>query len=69
VLHLFVAMVVNAAMTGGSMDIEDKNVSKKSLKTYTIIFTIIAVIFVTLGNIYNSKLAKAIGHIWLISLV
>jgi multidrug efflux pump len=30
VLHLFVAMVVNAAMTGGSMDIEDKNVSKKS---------------------------------------
>lgn len=64
---LFVAMVVNAAMTGGSMDIEDKNVTKKSAKTYSIIFTIIAVIFVTLGNIYDSKLARAIGHLALIS--
>ena len=65
---LFVAMVVNAAMTGGSMDIEDKNVSKKSAKRYSIIFTIIAVIFVVLGNIYDSKLARAIGHIAIISL-
>lgn len=65
---LFVAMVVNAAMTGGSMDIEDKNVTKKSAKTYSIIFTIIAVIFVLLGNIYDSKLAKAIGHLAIISL-
>lgn len=65
---LFVAMVVNAAMTGGSMDIEDKNVSKKSAKTYSIIFTIVAVIFVLLGNIYDSKLAKAIGHLAIISL-
>ncbi len=65
---LFVAMVVNAAMTGGSMDIEDKNVTKKSAKTYSIIFTIIAVIFVTLGNIYDSKLARAIGHLAIISL-
>ncbi|QBZ97349.1 efflux RND transporter permease subunit [Flavobacterium sangjuense] len=65
---LFVAMVVNAAMTGGSMDIEDKNVSKKSAKTYSIIFTIIAVIFVLLGNIYDSKFARAIGHLAIISL-
>lgn len=65
---LFVAMVVNAAMTGGSMEIEDKNVTKKSAKTYTIIFTIIAVLFVALGNIYDSKVAKAIGHIAIISL-
>jgi multidrug efflux pump len=65
---LFVAMVVNAAMTGGSMDIEDKNVSKKSAKTYSIVFTVIAVIFVVLGNIYDSKLAKAIGHLAIISL-
>ncbi len=66
---LFVAMVVNAAMTGGSMDIEDKNVTKKSAKTYSIIFTIIAVIFVLIGNIYDSKLARAIGHLSIISLV
>ncbi|SFB09952.1 Multidrug efflux pump subunit AcrB [Flavobacterium swingsii] len=65
---LFVAMVVNAAMTGGSMDIEDKNVSKKSAKTYSIIFTIVAVIFVLIGNIYDSKIAKAIGHLAIISL-
>ncbi|WP_281238202.1 efflux RND transporter permease subunit [Flavobacterium praedii] len=65
---LFVAMVVNAAMTAGSMEIEDKNVTKKSAKTYSIIFTIIAVIFVLVGNIYDSKLAKAIGHLAIISL-
>jgi multidrug efflux pump len=35
---LFVAMVVNAAMTGGSMDTEDRNISKKELKFYTIYF-------------------------------
>ena len=65
---LFVAMVVNAAMTGGSMDIEDKNVTKKSAKTYSIIFTIVAVLFVLLGNMYDSKFAKAIGHLAIISL-
>lgn len=66
---LFVAMVVNAAMTGGSMEIEDKNVTKKSAKIYSIIFTIIAVIFVLLGNIYDSKLARAIGHLAILSFV
>ena len=65
---LFVAMVVNAAMTGGSMDIEDKNVTKKSAKTYSIIFIIVAVIFVLIGNIYDLKFAKAIGHLAIISL-
>ena len=66
---LFVAMVVNAAMTGGSMDIEDRNVKKKTAKRYSIVFTIIAVIFVVLGNIYDSKLARAVGHLAIISLV
>ena len=66
---LFVAMVVNAAMTGGSMDTQDTNVSKKSAKFYSILFTITAVIFVVLGNVYNLKFAKAIGHLAIISLV
>lgn len=66
---LFVAMVINAAMTGGSMDIEDRNVTKKSAKRYSIIFTIIAVIFVTLGNIYDSKLMRGIGHLAVIAFV
>jgi multidrug efflux pump len=64
---LFVAMVINAAMTGGSMDIEDKNVTKKSAKRYSIIFTIIAVIFVVLGNVYDSKLMRGIGHLAIIA--
>jgi multidrug efflux pump len=66
---LFVAMVVNAAMTGGSMDTEDKNVSKRSLKIYSIIFTVLAVAFVIVGNVYDSKAARAIGHLSIIAMV
>lgn len=65
---LFVAMIVNAAMTGGSMDIEDRNVTQKSLKTYSIIFGIIGAVFVILGNVYDSKLGRAIGHLSIIAL-
>ncbi len=65
---LFVAMVVNAAMTGGSMDIEDKNVSKKSAKTYSLIFICIGLIFIVLGHTFNNTLGKAIGHLAIISL-
>lgn len=66
---LFVAMIINAAMTGGSMDIEDRNVTKRSAKKWTIIFTIIGVIFVILGNVYDSKGMRAIGHLSIIALV
>lgn len=65
---LFVAMIVNAAMTGGSMDIEDRNVSNRSAKTYSIIFGIIGVIFVIIGNVYDSKLGRGIGHLAIIAL-
>jgi multidrug efflux pump subunit AcrB len=65
---LFVAMVVNAAMTGGSMDTEDRNVSKKSAKLYTIILSVIALIFVVIGNLTDTTFAKAIGHLAIISL-
>jgi len=66
---LFVAMVINAAMTGGSMDIEDKNVSKKAVKRYTIIFTVVGVLFAVLGNVhvYDNKLLRGIGHLAIIS--
>jgi multidrug efflux pump subunit AcrB len=79
---LFVAMVVNAAMTGGSMDIEDKNISKKSLKFYTIIFLVLTLVFGLFGYIFNGttlpfikiviisvKFSKVICHLSLISLV
>ena len=65
---LFVAMVVNAAMTGGSMDTEDRNVSNKSAKLYTIIFSVLAIVFVLIGNLAESTFAKAIGHLSIISL-
>lgn len=66
---LFVAMVVNAAMTGGSMDTEDRNISKKSLKLYTVIFSVLAIVFVLIGYLSGSTFAKAIGHLSIISLV
>jgi multidrug efflux pump subunit AcrB len=64
---LFVAMVINAAMTGGSMDIEDRNISQKAIKKYSIIFIVLAIIFVTIGNINDSKAARAIGHLSIIA--
>ena len=65
---LFVAMIVNAAMTGGSMDIEDRNVTNRSAKTYSIIFGAIGILFVILGNVYDSKLGRGIGHLAIIAL-
>src|SRR6478609_1484027 len=65
---LFVAMVINASMTGGSMDIEDKNVTTKSAKLYTIIFGIVGVLFIIVGNVFDSPAARAIGHLAVISL-
>lgn len=65
---LFVAMVVNAAMTGGSMDTEDRNVSNKSAKLYTIIFSVIAIVFILIGNLAHIKLVRAIGHLAVMSL-
>ncbi len=65
---LFVAMVVNAAMTGGSMDIEDKNVTIKTAKKYTLILVVIGVLFVVLGNVNDSKFLRGIGHFALIAL-
>jgi multidrug efflux pump subunit AcrB len=61
--------MVNVVITGDSIDTDKRNVRKKSAYFYSIIFTILAVIFVLLGNIYDSNFAKAIGHLSIISLV
>jgi len=65
---LFVAMVVNAAMTGGSMDTEDRNVTNKSAKLYTIIFSVIAIVFILIGNLSDIKFVRAVGHLAVMSL-
>jgi len=65
---LFVAMVINAAMTGGSMDIDDKNINKKNLKFYSIVLIIMGVLFSILGYGTDNKLFRAVGHLSIISL-
>jgi len=65
---LFVAMVINAAMTAGSMDIDDKNVSKKNLKLYTTVLVIVGILFMALGYSFDVKFLRAIGHLAVISL-
>ena len=65
---LFVAMVINAAMTGGFMDIEDKNISKKALKKYSIIFIAAGLLFLIPGYTSSTTWMKALGHLLLISL-
>ncbi|MBC7524981.1 MAG: efflux RND transporter permease subunit [Flavobacterium sp.] len=50
---LFVAMVINAAMTGGFMDIEDKNISRKKLKNQTKFLLSIALFFGVFGYLMN----------------
>jgi multidrug efflux pump len=65
---LFVAMVINAAMTGGFMDIEDRNISKSALKKYTIIFIASGLLFAIPGYVSNTVWMRAIGHLLLISL-
>ncbi|OWP87444.1 copper transporter [Flavobacterium covae] len=65
---LFVAMVTNAAMTGGSMDIVDRNITSKSLKNNTKLFLILGVVFIAIGYVFDIKIARAIGHIALIAI-
>jgi multidrug efflux pump len=65
---LFVAMIINAAMTGGFMDIEDRNISKKAIKKYSIIFLASGLLFAVPGYISSTTWMKAIGHLLLISL-
>ena len=65
---LFVAMVINAAMTGGSMDIEDKNIKKKSLKFYTLLFLVLGLLFAIPGYTTDSKFFRGIGHLLLFSI-
>jgi multidrug efflux pump len=65
---LFVAMVINAAMTGGSMDIEDKNIERKKLLFYTKILVILGLFSLIFGYANQSNFFKAIGHLSLIFL-
>ena len=65
---LFVAMVINAAMTGGSMDLDDRNITRKNLKFYTILFLALGLLFAVPGYINDSKFLRGIGHLLIISI-
>lgn len=70
---LFVAMVINASMTGGSMSLDNKNITQKQAKRYTLIFAILAIVFgilrFTTGITYflgvTTFSVLAIAAIWL----
>ncbi len=70
---LFVALVINASMTSGSMSLENKNITNKQAKKYTMIFGILIVIFGILRLVTGIKYflgvvtlsALAILAIWL----
>jgi multidrug efflux pump subunit AcrB len=61
-------MIINAAMTGGFMDIKDRNISKKALKKYSIIFLASGLLFLVPGYVSDTTWMRAIGHLLLISL-
>ncbi|MFC6268767.1 efflux RND transporter permease subunit [Frigoriflavimonas asaccharolytica] len=73
---LFVALVINAAMTSSSMSLENKNLSKSGAQKYTIIFGALAVVFGILRIVFGVPFflgittfsVIAIGAIWLYKL-
>lgn len=50
---LFVAMVINAAMTSGGMTLENKNISNSAAKKYTLIFAVLAIVFGILRLVFG----------------
>lgn len=70
---LFVAMIINASMTGGSMTLKDENLTTETNKKLTILFTIVGVAGLILGLVSGNKSffafstlsVLAIAAIWL----
>lgn len=70
---LFVAMIINASMTGGSMTLQDENLTSETNKKLTMLFTVIGVAGLLIGLISGNKSffalttlsTLAIAAIWL----
>lgn len=52
---LFVAMIINASMTGGSMTLQDENLTSETNKKLTILFTVVGVAGLLIGLITGTK--------------
>ena len=59
---LIVAMVINAAMTGGFMALKDENISFDTLKKYTRYLILIGLLFAIPGWITDNGFLRAVGH-------
>lgn len=70
---LFVAMIINASMTGGSMTLQDENLTTETNKKLTILFTVVGVAGLIIGLASGNKSffalttlsVLAIAAIWL----
>ena len=49
------------------MALEDKNIKKKSLRFYTILFLALGILLAIPGYLNDSKLLRGVGHLLLIS--
>lgn len=60
---LFVAMIINASMTGGFMTLKDENFSYKSVKRYSSFLILIGLFLAIPGWILGNGLLKGFGHL------
>jgi multidrug efflux pump len=60
---LFVAMIINASMTGGFMSLKDENFSYKSVKRYSSLLILIGLLLAIPGWIFDKGILKGLGHL------
>jgi multidrug efflux pump subunit AcrB len=59
---LFVAMIINASMTGGFMTLKDDNVSRSNVNKYTKILVFLGLVLSIPGWMLDNSLLKSFGH-------
>ena len=60
---LFVAMIINASMTGGFMTLKDDNISRSNVNKYTKILVIAGLVLSIPGWILDYSILKSFGHL------
>ncbi|MBW8361065.1 MAG: efflux RND transporter permease subunit [Kaistella sp.] len=66
---LFVAMIINASMTGGGMTLDNKNLTQRQAKKYTIIFGVLVVVFGILRLVTGIKYFLAVVILSLLAIL
>jgi multidrug efflux pump subunit AcrB len=65
---LIVAMIINASMTAGFMDLRDENIERKDMNRYSLILFGIGLLFAIPGYIFGNGALRGIGHLALLSI-